>query len=501
MAGGEGWVGGKGSGNVTFDCLATVQIIGCLSADRELVRQASPGAYGEAFSATARRALQGQPAANDSNEVRSVTAPVFLCAALLWARAKRVGVHGPLPPSPKPDPLIGNLRAMLNVSAEARSYRDWGWNSEVGRPGRGNYTAIIRYGEEWRFHRKLMHEELSKNTSEERWPLIERDSRLARERILVNPDDFTQELRRIGQRFSYGRSLTLNGMTGLNFLASVYGHEITSPDDSLSKTVKTAFEGFIQAAVVPNYLISTFPWLKYIPEWFLGATWKAKVKAWCYQKDQMLHVPYEWIKNKMSARTEISSMLSAWLKEYMYQGSTAPASDLEEHNRWVAGGMFAVSVLGVFIIAMAMNPDIQAKVQDEIDSVIVYYQGGDSPLAMPHAYTKDGTYKGYHIPKGAIIFGNIWAVSNIPDVYPEPDRFNPDRLIDTSVPEAPIFGFGCSGCLRCLISVLKKIREWKPNSTESRYDVAEILRQMLPFLCKFTLRSAKHKQIVRGVGA
>ncbi|CUA74676.1 hypothetical protein RSOLAG22IIIB_11402 [Rhizoctonia solani] len=49
-----------------------------------------------------------------------------LCAALLWARSKRAKHYGALPPSPKSDPLVGNLRIMMNVLDDAKTYRDWG---------------------------------------------------------------------------------------------------------------------------------------------------------------------------------------------------------------------------------------------------------------------------------------------------------------------------------------------------------------------------------------
>ncbi|CUA74675.1 O-methylsterigmatocystin oxidoreductase [Rhizoctonia solani] len=165
-------------------------------------------------------------------------------------------------------------------------------------------------------------------------------------------------------------------MTGSTLLMAAYGYEVTSPDHSLFKTVKIASDEFIQAAVAPNFLVNTFPWLEYVPEWFPGATWKAKASLWRTQKDRMLHVrvPYNWIKNKMSTKTEVPSMVSTWLKKYVHQQSTAPIVDLEERIKWIAGGLFAagsdtsVSVLRTFIIAMAMHPDVQAKAQAEIDS-------------------------------------------------------------------------------------------------------------------------------------
>ncbi|CAE7142676.1 unnamed protein product [Rhizoctonia solani] len=297
------------------------------------------------------------------------------------------------------------MRAMMNIVDEPRAYRDWGLelgsdiisvtlpgqvliilNSQEAvdellvkrssiysdRPyipmissdnltGWGNHTAIIGYGERWRFQRKVMHEVLQKTANEERWPLIEKDSRLALQRILANPGNVSQELRR---------------MTGSTLLMAVYGYEVASMDDSLFKTVEIATKGFDQAVVVPNYLVNTFHWLQYVPEWFPGATWKAKANVWREQKDRMLHVPFNWTKQKMSTGTEVHSMLSTWLNRYMGEESSVPVAELEDRLRWVAGGMFAagsdtsVAALRTFILAMAMHPDIQAKAQAEIDAAI-----------------------------------------------------------------------------------------------------------------------------------
>ncbi|CAE6427681.1 unnamed protein product [Rhizoctonia solani] len=470
------------------------------------------------------------------------------------------------------------MRAMMSIVDEPRAYRDWGLelgsdiisitlpgqviivlNSQEAvdellvkrssiysdRPyipmtssdnltGWGNHTAIIGYGERWRFQRKVMHEVLQKDASDERWPLIERDSRLALQRILANPDNFNQELR---------------WMTGSMLLMAVYGYEATSMDDSLFKTVEIATKGFGQAVVVPNFLVNTFHWLQYVPEWFPGAAWKAKANVWRHQKDRMLHVPFEWTKDKMLTGTEVHSMLSTWLNKYMgeepEEESTVPAAELEDRLRWVAGGMFAagsntsVSALRTFILAMAMHPDIQTKAQAEIDSVIgtrlPELADQDSlpyvqrivketlrwkitlPLALPHACTQDDTYKGYHIPKGAIVLGNAWALSNNPDTYPEPERFNPDRFLDPSVPDAPSFGFGrriCPGLhhaeavIFITAASLLAMFDIRPKEDKTgtliplptETSLKELLRQVPLFECRITPRSEKHERMVREWG-
>lgn len=119
--------------------------------------------------------------------------------------------------------------------------------------------------------------------------------------------------------------------------------------------------------------------------------------------------------------------------------------------------------------AMMVWPEVQKKAQEEIERVVGpnrLPEVADYPnlpyirccvketlrwmptviLGVPHSVTKDDTYNGWIIPKGATIINNVWYVRQIfvstwlsliiicrtihmdPKRSPEPRRFNPDRF-------------------------------------------------------------------------
>ena len=39
-------------------------------------------------------------------------------------------------------------------------------------------------------------------------------------------------------------------------------------------------------------------------------------------------------------------------------------------------------------------------------------------------------YGGYRIPTGSTVFANVWGVFHDPDLYDQPEKFNPDRFMD-----------------------------------------------------------------------
>ena len=126
----------------------------------------------------------------------------------------------------------------------------------------------------------------------------------------------------------------------------------------------------------------------------------------------------------------------------------------------------------MFFYAMLVNPGAMKKAQEELERVVgkgelpdfshvdnlpyidalikeVLRWSPPLPLSVPKRATQDGIYRGYFIPEGTTVIENVWAIVRDPNVYPDPDVFNPDRFLkDGKInplvlnPEDRVFGGG-----------------------------------------------------------
>ncbi|XP_072013988.1 cytochrome P450 2U1-like [Amphiura filiformis] len=119
---------------------------------------------------------------------------------------------------------------------------------------------------------------------------------------------------------------------------------------------------------------------------------------------------------------------------------------------FIAGSETTVTTLRWCFLYMIANPDIQSRVQDEIDSVVgrnSLPRVGDKlpfteatimevqriasivPVGVPHVAAADTTLRGYLIPKGTVIISNLLAIHHNQDSWYEPEKFEPERFLDS----------------------------------------------------------------------
>ena len=122
---------------------------------------------------------------------------------------------------------------------------------------------------------------------------------------------------------------------------------------------------------------------------------------------------------------------------------------------------------------MANHPDVQAKVQAELDQVcgsrdatcedkpMLDYTEATLlelmrlrpvlPMALVHTAAKDTTLNGYFVPKGTFLLPQLHLAHQNPNHFPNPTQFNPDRFMkDGKFRPSPYcipFGYGKRRCL------------------------------------------------------
>ena len=120
---------------------------------------------------------------------------------------------------------------------------------------------------------------------------------------------------------------------------------------------------------------------------------------------------------------------------------------------FTAGTETASTTLRWALLYMMAYPEVQAKIQQEIDEIVgrnrlprladkpqlpyteatlLEVQRLASIVAVnpPHMFSEDTRLLGYDIPKGTLIIANLWAVSHDPSTWSDPEKFIPERFLD-----------------------------------------------------------------------
>ncbi len=145
-------------------------------------------------------------------------------------------------------------------------------------------------------------------------------------------------------------------------------------------------------------------------------------------------------------------------KSVASQNDLAKAFDEDDLIRCVgdlfaAGTETSATTTKWALLYMMIHPNIQSRVQKELDEVIgldcpislkdrpnlpyteatlleVQRVTSILPLGAPRSTTVDTTINGYDIPRGTIVMSNIWAIHHDPKIWDKPEEFRPERFLD-----------------------------------------------------------------------
>ncbi|XP_035221675.1 vitamin D 25-hydroxylase-like [Stegodyphus dumicola] len=239
-------------------------------------------------------------------------------------------------------------------------------------------------------------------------------------------------------------------------------------------------------------IVTFFPTLLYLI---------AKLGFTLHGKERKIMVRfYNFLKSEMEARKKVlandsceAMFLDGYLKEMERHKQKNIKSTFSE--KFLVGNAQAMVIGGSestrtailwLLLTMVAFPEVQKKVQEEIDSVlgkdgkvswieraklpyvnatIMEGQRWRTAVSLKHWASADAVVAGYDIPKGTEIIANAWAVHHDPEYWEEPEKFKPERFLveengklTTTKPESYVpFSVGrrnCPGELVALVQLL-----------------------------------------------
>ncbi|KAF4596650.1 hypothetical protein EYR38_008037 [Pleurotus pulmonarius] len=382
----------------------------------------------------------------------------------------------PLPPGPPADPVIGHLRKVPPLHAEltylewARKYGDVVYVNLFGRHivvlnskeaaydllekrsalysdrpdmvvwgllGWGTTLTFLPYGDQFRRHRKLVHSHLMTKACEQYQPMQLENAHLLVGGLLETRGEYEHALTRFSTSI---------------IMRVTYGHQILSDDDEYVGLANAVQESASEVGALGRTPVDLFPILQYLPSWFPGTHYASMARKWRADTEKVHTVPFNSVLHQMAEGTAKPSFLSN-----MLGGFNGRALSQQDHDdlrdvaaiMYGAGAETTTSVLGIFFMAMLVNPECQRLAQEEIDRVVGKERlptFEDRPsLPYIECVVREILRWNPIFPLELIYF--IRAMS-LDEDYADPTAFNPSRFMPKSdggggePPFAPAFGFG-----------------------------------------------------------
>ncbi|XWS60453.1 hypothetical protein CRYUN_Cryun07bG0037700 [Craigia yunnanensis] len=410
----------------------------------------------------------------------SILSAVFLYFVFVTLRKRH---RLPLPPGPKPWPIIGNLphmgavphhslaalakvygplmylrlgfvdvvvAASASVAAQFLKVHDFNFSSRPPNAGAKyvayNYQDLVfaPYGPRWRMLRKISSVHLFSGKALDDFRHVRQEETRVLARALISAKTKVN----LGQLLNV---CTVNALGRVMLGQRVFGDGSGGADQQADEFKSMVVELMVLAGV---FNIGDF-----VPalEWLDLQGVQAKMKKLHKRFDRFLSGILEEHKLKAGdgsgKHTDLLSTLIS-LGDADCEGGKLTDTEIKALllNMFTAGTDTSSSTVEWAIAELIRHPKILAQVRKELDSVVgrdrlvsdldlphlTYFQAviketfrlhPSTPLSLPRMASESCEINGYHIPKGATLLVNVWAIARDPNEWKDPLEFQPERFL------------------------------------------------------------------------
>ncbi|KIM28401.1 hypothetical protein M408DRAFT_140803 [Serendipita vermifera MAFF 305830] len=249
-----------------------------------------------------------------------------------------------------------------------------------------------------------------------------------------------------------------------------YGDEIwkTMGEDMTAWNVEEM--EYVNEALANFWPVDVLHFLRFIPSWVPGIRFKKIGDRSRWLSHQIRFKPFEKVQ-ELHNRGDLGYSIATDLIEEF--GTTENARDALA-VLYLGGADTTSTAILAFCHALFLFPSVAKKIHDEIVTVtegmrlpvpkdrarLPYTEAAWKesfrwktwfPIGVPHVNTRDEIVNGFLVPTGSLIMSNNEFILMDPRVWGDPETFRPERFLEPGADHLPnpltvIFGFGMRVC-------------------------------------------------------
>ncbi|XP_075057382.1 cytochrome P450 2K4-like [Mixophyes fleayi] len=410
---------------------------------------------------------------------------IILClfvAFLFYGRKNKRNIYHNFPPGPKPLPFIGNM-LIFNTKKPYETFKQLSqkygsvFTIHIGEEKMVVLTgyetvkdALVNHADEFSERAKvpLFHDILKGHgvvfSHGENWKVMRRFT-------LSTLRDFGMGRKTIENRISeesdclvkhinsykgkpFDNNMIINAAVANIIVSILIGHRFDYEDAKLLRLMKIINENMKLAGSPMSLLYNTYPT---VMRWFPG--FYKTVANNVEEMQRFISETFTARKKQLDVNDQ-RSLIDTFLVK---QQEEKPGPELyftNENLKVLVGDLFVAGMettsttLRWGLLLMMKYPEIQRKVQNEIENIIgssepqvihrkdmpytdaviheIQRFGNIVPNNLPHATTQDVTFRGYFLPKGTQVIPLLTSVLYDENHFEKPEEFYPEHFLDAS---------------------------------------------------------------------
>ncbi|XP_075057393.1 cytochrome P450 2K1-like isoform X2 [Mixophyes fleayi] len=419
---------------------------------------------------------------NTTDPITILLSTILCLFVAIFFYGRRRNIYHNFPPGPKPLPFIGNM-LMLNTKKPYETFKQLSqkygsiFSIQIGEEKivvlTGYETvkdALVNHADEFSERAKvpLFHDILKGHgvifSNGENWKVMRRFTlstlrdfgmgRITIENSISEESDCLVTHINSFKGKPFDNKLIINAAVANIIVSILLSHRFEYEDPKLLRLLNIASENSHLVASPKAMLYNAFP---SVMRWFSG------VYKTCANNVEEMH---RFIRETFPAhkkQLDVNDQRNLIDTFLVKQQEEKPGPELYFTNEnliglvadlFVAGMETTSTTLRWGLLLMMKHPEIQRKVQSEIENVIgssepqvshrkdmpytdaviheIQRFGNIVPNNLPHATTQDVTFRGYFLPKGTHIIPLLTSVLYDKDHFEKPEEFYPEHFLDAS---------------------------------------------------------------------